>query len=442
VNIAAMSMIQIAGTPRSLAELAFVAGLWPCEVCSDRRPVAWTIGGVGAAWTVRARCPRCATERAFVFRCDHDLVGVVPPALELGGRAPSSILEPVDLVRELDRLIPSIVTRPERLVDPAWSANEAVVDRVRTALHELAKFVAAEAVPIEAHRTGAGALDQAARPERYTRTWIAAQLREWDAVAARIASDAPRILAADRAVSRATPPRGRIDTATLAAHHAWLARGRNGAGRLDVVTADVRECAIAAGQLDGCRLEGVALDRAELAAIRLADAELVDVSFAGARLEAASFAGAVAVDCAFDGALAARARFDRAVLERGSLVETNLERTSWHGAAVTRVRLAGAELRGAQLGKAHFVHCDLRDASLADVLAIGAVFERCDLRGADLTGAALSGAIFRACLFAGAHGVPSAVLGWRVEDADFSDAGDGTDLGDASDLLEELGAQH
>jgi uncharacterized protein YjbI with pentapeptide repeats len=72
------------------------------------------------------------------------------------------------------------------------------------------------------------------------------------------------------------------------------------------------------------------------------------------------------------------------------------------------------------------------------VFAGGAVFECCDLRGVIFTAAELTGATFRACKVAGARGKPSATDGWTVIDADFSDTGDGSDLGDAEDLLAEL----
>ena len=61
------------------------------------------------------------------------------------------------------------------------------------------------------------------------------------------------------------------------------------------------------------------------------------------------------------------------------------------------------------------------------------------MRGASLAGSDLTGVSFVACKFAGAFGTPRATAGWRVADADFSDAGDASDLGDADDLAAELG---
>src|SRR5262249_20618561 len=153
-----MAVTEIAGEPRSLAEMDFVAGLRPCEACGDWRLVAWQTSAHGDVWTVRAACPRCATERAYAFRSHVDLAELEPGPLELGRAAPSAIVEPYELVREIDRLAPLVVVEPARLAAREWSANEATVDRIRTALVELAKF----GDPLPA-RSAAARRDAAAR---------------------------------------------------------------------------------------------------------------------------------------------------------------------------------------------------------------------------------------------------------------------------------------
>src|SRR5260221_13696952 len=202
-----MAVTEIAGEPRSLAEMDFVAGLRPCEACGARGRVAWRTGALGDVWPVYAACPRCATERGFAFRSAADLADVEPAPLELGGAAPSRIVEPFELVSEIDRLVPLVAADSARLAGAEWAANEAIVDRIRTALVELAKFVAGDAVPASAHRSAAAHHDVDARRERYTRAWITAERAHWDAAAADIATDAPRIFAA----SRHKRPRGRFD---------------------------------------------------------------------------------------------------------------------------------------------------------------------------------------------------------------------------------------
>jgi len=433
-------MVEIAGEPRSLAEMDFVAGMRPCEGCGDWRPVAWRIGGVDHEWIVRGTCPRCATERAYGFTCERDLVDVVPRDLELGGAEPSRIVEPYELVCEIDRLVPTIVAASARLDGDAWLANELVVDRVRTALGELAKFLAPGAAMIEVDRTPAGRRDRAARPERYTRAWIAAERAHWDAVAARIAADAPRILAADRLVSRPKPPRGRLAGDAIAAHRVWLdtngARGR----RLDVVTADAGDVNLRGARLADCRLEGMRLVGADLVGTELDRAELVEVELDRVRAEAASFADARLTGCSLVDSVGETAAFSRARVLGCDFSRAQLAWSRWERATLEGCRFQGAVLDDAQLSLAHLVDCDLRGALLTGAVLAGAVLERCDLRGVDLAGCDLRGATLVGCAVGGTTGIPAATAGWLVRDADFSPTRDGTDLGDGDDLLEELRA--
>ena len=408
--------MEVPGRPRSLAEMQFFAGLRPCPACGDHQPVAWRTGGQGARWTLRGACTRCATQRGFEFVCDRDPIEAAHGELELGGAEPSTVLDPHALVGEIDRLVATIAVRPGVLVDPQWSANWARLVRLRVALHELAKFVppGADAIPV----TGAAADDQQRRPERYARAWIEAERARWAAIAERLAPDFARVAAADPMLSRPTPPRGRLDELALHRHALWVARRRTGAGRVDVVTCDARERDLRAANLTAARLEGVWFHRADLERARFDAAELIDVDFTRASLATSSLVGAELRGCAFD--------------------QARLHATWWRGARVTATRLRDALIVDARLDGAVFTGCDLRGGSLRGTRAIGAVFERCDLRNAVLTGADLTGATLRACKVAGARGRPAGTEGWTVIDADFSDAGDGSDLGDAEDLLEEL----
>ena len=431
-----MAPTEISGTPRSLAELEFVAGMRPCEACGDWRPAAWRIGGTGRVWIVRGACPRCAIERAYAFACDRDLVADVPEPLELGGPSPSQVIEPFELMREIDRLVPTIVDAPEQLDEPAWSANEAAVDRVRTALVELAKFVPAGAMPTAAHRSAAGRGDQRARPERYTRTWIDAERARWDAVAVRIGVDARRILDADPML--AGTPRGVVDATAMRAHVAWLARDRIGDGRLDVVIADARGLVARGGDLSACRLEAVRLARASLDGTRFDEAELVRVDLSGASLPSTRWGGARLRACKLDDVRGELASFTRAMLVDCSLADAHLDLTAWSHASLERTSLHGALLDQARFDHATLADCNLRDASVAGATFAGATLTRCDLRGVDLAGCDLGGATLIRCAFARTHGAPATTEGWTVIDADFSDAAAGRDLGGAADLLAEL----
>jgi uncharacterized protein YjbI with pentapeptide repeats len=408
--------VEIAGTPRSLAEMLFVAGLRPCSACGDHRPVEWHAGGRGAEWTLRGACSRCATQNSYAFVCDADPIAARHAELELGGSEPSTVLDPHTLVTEIDRLLPTIAVRPGVLADPMWSANWARLARLRTALNELAKFLPASAEAIACE--GAAEADQRHRPERYARAWIEAERARWGELAAQLAADFARIAAADLILSRPTRPRGRIDKLAIQNHARWLARRRTGLGRLDVVTTDARGRDLSGANLSSCHLEGAWFHKATVEVARFDAAELVDVDFTQASLATTSFARAAIAGCVFD--------------------QARLHSTSWRAARLTGTRLRDALLVDARLDGATLTGCDLRGASLRGASAGGAVFERCDLRGVVLTGADLTGATFRACKIAGARGKPATTEGWTVIDADFSDLGDSSDLGDAEDLLAEL----
>ncbi len=341
-------------------------------------------------------------------------------SLHLGGAEPSTVFGPFTLVIEIDRLIPLIVDPPDRLVEPAWSANSDLVERVQTALNELEKFIplGEDSVPAYAHRDAAELADQVARPERYTRAGIRETRQASDAVMQRIARDGPRIFGADPMLNRATPPRGRVNKDTSAAHRAWLGRGRTGAGRLDVVTTDADELAIEGARWTAARLEGVWLRRAKLPAIELSETELIDVALDGATLSGATLHGSDLEGCTFVGGDLQRAAFIGARVRGGSFERAQLQRTDWEGAVLVQVNLRGAR----------FGHARLRGAKLV----------RCDLRGADLDGIDLGGAQLVECAFAGAYGTPASIEGCSVVAADFSLAADGSKRGQVDVLLTEI----
>ena len=415
--------MDIPGEPRSLAEMDFVAALTPCEACGQRSAHPLELAGGDGRWVLHGACAHCARPRELVFHAARDPRATPPAALELGGPEPSVILTPAVLLGELAHLGGTIAVDARALDGAPWLANRAAVERARTALRELDK-----------HAGPDGALPGAPGT---TRAWTRGEAARWDAIAAAITADAPRILAADRLLARVALGPGHLDAAALAAHGAWLARGKVGEGRLDLVVADAEGLDAEGVDLAASRLEAVDLRGANLRAARLEDSELVDVDLRGARLAGATLRGSRLQGCWLEQAVLDAATFDRVRVEGCVLEGAGLARTRWRAAIVSTTRFRGARMLHAELAGARFTDCDFREAAFG-ARAAGAVFERCDFRGACLTGSDLTGAHFIRCKLAGAYGAPASIEGWSVVFADFSAAGDGSDLGDGEDLLDEL----
>lgn len=346
--------IRVVGEPRSLDEMQYIAALHRCRWCEYAGAFEYRLGGVGIRWELTTTCPGCLSERCVVFEAAGDPFAAEPAAHELGaGR--SQVLTPFQLVCELDRLDALVVSDPTLLAGAAWHTNYERVERAITTLTELVKFVDGDAISDRALGEVARA-DRASRPERYTRQWMADRLAWWRQIAGRIAEDAPRIADDELGVDRPAA-RGWLDRKAVAAHQAWLARGRRGDGRLDVVTFDGERIDLTRVSLIAARLERVNLRTAKLAEVTLDEASCTAVVVDGSDLQRSSWIGARVVECSFVGADLRGSRWGDAVIERSSFV--------------------GASLDGASLAGARFVGCDFRDARLLADLE-RAVFEDCE----------------------------------------------------------------
>jgi uncharacterized protein YjbI with pentapeptide repeats len=485
--------IEIPGLARSLAELRFAADLRACQHCGVREPADWRMLSYDTRWRVSAACPRCRSERVYVFRADGDLLGRRPDYLHLGGPEPSTVVTAAELAAEIERLAPDVTLDPAAARDGEGAQrNLARHERLRTALTELAKFIppGADEVPALAGPQPGPAVPQPgpavpqpgpvvpeaddpvvsqsgpaapeagsvpegrsvvpeagrsvgprARPARYTRDWISGELTYWEPLGRQL----PRIPAGPRPVPL---PRAALERGQADAHHDWLRRGRTGAGRLVLAGVDLRPVQLWGKDLTASRWERVLAGQGDLRHAVLSEAELADVDLAQSALDEARLAGARLTRCTLDGSSLGLTRLDGAQLTDCSLERIHTDRSSWRGAMVVRARLGLADFKSSWLDGARFTDCDLRGAwfrpgaSSIRGTSAGAVFERCDLRDADFAGRDLDGATFIGCRLRGAAGRPSGTAGWRVIDADFSAAGDGSDLGGADDLLEQLGRDY
>ncbi len=153
----------IRGEPRSTFELAFVAGMRACRHCGTFSDVSWS------SWHVRddvyrsdGECGGCGKERAYLFQSELDLVEIQPPTYELGGPEPSTLMSATELVREIERIAPRVVS-PTGVAEAERDGAWARLERAQTAVNELAKFLDGDRIP-----TLAGELCA-----QYDRHWIA-----------------------------------------------------------------------------------------------------------------------------------------------------------------------------------------------------------------------------------------------------------------------------
>ncbi|MBA3454284.1 MAG: pentapeptide repeat-containing protein [Deltaproteobacteria bacterium] len=272
-----------------------------------------------------------------------------------------------------------------------------------------------DVVPAAAHRSPAGTADQISRPEHYTRAWIAEQRERYSAVLSDLAASGPQIFAQDPLFVRTEAPRGRIDGATVAAHRAWLARGRSGPGRLEVVTSDAAGVKLDREWLIAARLVGVNLMQASLHGALLDDSELVDVDLRATVLVQSVWLGAKLHGCWLDVA--------------------DLRGAWLKGIEATNCSFTEVQFTESSCDDARFVGTDFRSSRFTRASLRGAVFDDCDLGGVDLEGCDLEGASFVRCRFRDMVGRPASIARVTLIDPDISPAGDGSDIATQDELL-------
>jgi uncharacterized protein YjbI with pentapeptide repeats len=436
-------MIDVEGEPRSLIEMRFAVGLYPCTGCGSREVGTLELRGGGAVRIFSGPCPRCRTTREVRFRVSREPGTLPSPArYELGGPQPSAIITPHQLVEEHDRLGPRIVDAPESLAPAAWRANLELVNRAATCVVELLKFIppGADTVP-DGALDATGKRDRTARPEKYQRGALEQLKARYLGLVARHDADAPRVFALEAAASPRPSARGELSSRTLEAHLQWVKRGRTGDGRLDIAHVDVTGQKIGAKDLSGSRLDGVILDRADASFSTFERAELVDVRGVQTNLGSCSFVGARLVRCDLLGANLALGKLDDAVLGGGRFDRTYLDRCLWRRTRADGASFRDADFGNAALDEAVFMDCDLRGASFSlrtkGVLGTTtrARFERCDLRDTQWAGRDLDGTVFVDCKLHGTSGQPGRIAGVRIERPDLSPAGDGRTVGRDQDVL-------
>ncbi len=219
----------------------------------------------------------------------------------------------------------------------------------------------------------------------------------------------------------------------MAAHRAWYARGKTGDGRLILNGRNLGGIAVAS--LRGARLEHCDLSNANMS-IGLMDAvELIDCVFDDARMNHSSWDQAELVNCRFLKAWLGLAKFEHARISGCDWTAAYLETSMWSNSDVNATRFVDANLVDSRFDGALFSQVDFRGAKLCRIDE-AADFARCpntrfidcDFRGANLTGLRLNDTTFERCRFHGVIGAPVLEGPVTIIDADFSEAGDGSDL--------------
>ncbi len=204
-----------------------------------------------------------------------------------------------------------------------------------------------------------------------------------------------------------------------------------GVGRIELFDRNIQGANIRA-------IEGAKLVRCDLSHVNISmfdDVEFEDCILDWAVLTDSAWDRAMLVGCSFrDGYLGLIHFFD-ATITGGDFARAYAERSSWHRAIVTSVSFQDANLRDGRFDDAVFARCDFRNADLSCHIVDGdfarcpnTYFIDCDFRGANLTGLRLNDTTFERCRFHGVIGAPVLEGPVTIIDADFSEAGEGSDL--------------
>ena len=236
----------------------------------------------------------------YVYACDHDLRAVEPAYNQLGGKEPSSIIEAGELITELERIAPAISS-----TEPSGE-NFRNVNRALTALNELRKLLRSDRARMK------GIREQHAR---YTQ--IRQQLLDTERAAR---GNAPFVIGPYQPVT--------IEREARHAHVAWLKRGREGTGRMEVVGARMVGERFHAEDVTAGRFERTHFGN-DVGFTKFVEAEFVECVLEGAAVGHAHFTRAKLTSCSFDRAYGPLADFSHALIERCSFDDAVLTEAHW-----------------------------------------------------------------------------------------------------------------
>jgi uncharacterized protein YjbI with pentapeptide repeats len=372
----------VARKARTYHELLLYMEQHPCPTCGTvatpsqlDRDTTYT-SDTRALDVYAGPCPKCSTPLRYEFDIPR---AAFPPGFSYGGDEPSELFTAAEWRAMAERFASGAPDDPSTLAPKMFYDIIGRLERAKLMLGEAKKLAPGDASAIDAR-----AAELQPLLDRYVR-------------------EVPAMHARSRA-EPAPPPKIEFTKDAVAAHAAWLARGKSGAGRLV--------------------LEGTSLGGMTLGDLKVQGARFVDVSFDKCRLDFARFDDAELVGCRAVATNFARANLDRATFERcrferatmvlsdmrdarvtgGDWREVDADRGAWQRSKFSHVDFQNARFGDCALDAARFEDCDLRGADLARRTQLPAAatthnasFVRCDLRGAKLDGRRLDGTRFLDC---------------------------------------------
>jgi uncharacterized protein YjbI with pentapeptide repeats len=418
---------------QSLKEMQFALSLHPCAICGapERDPLKMDFRGgtflsdeTLGEFRIYLQCPQCRGWRSLISWT------VAKPYVrhakdELNGPLPSNILQPMEFLGEIDRLLPAIAEHPHEQGYKEWSDSMQSLRRAILCANELAKFLPPGASKIPDDLLYPESADhQRSHPIRYSASYISSLQKQLAELFARYQADLPRYKA--QRAAEEPPPKLRVGEFTeqsVRAHRAWEARGMVGEGRLVLKNQDIHD--IRLPNIGGFCWEGVSIKRARAKLFNFVKAELIDTTWSECSIVAVQFNEAELVNTRFEGCAMqfvsfARSRASHCKFERCAMDCARLENCQWEHVELMDCEVYDLTFRGALLK-----HCSFRGQQLGGTrkhghlaTTAGSRFEDCDFRDTRWLGRDLSHATFVRCQLAGATGRPVAHEGLVLEDCD------------------------
>jgi len=232
----------------------------------------------------------------------------------------------------------------------------------------------------------------------------------------------------------------------LKAHKTWLRAGRKGPGQLALKGEKLSGLVAEAENLEGAEFVGCEMFGARIESAALNDARFRTCDLGESLGLRTRFVGATFGACKFTSAEMPLSVWDGATVIECSFVGFLGMRTRWKQARVEDCNFYEAQLDDAIFEMTRFVSCDFRRANVSkaeggDPLGIsrGAIFDGCDFRHADLSERVFQDATLVNCKFFGVTGTPVISGSLMVADADFSEAADGSEMLNETELRQRWG---